>query len=343
MRVHREAAMSDTPDWSAIDRHLTGAATPDDTREVDAWIAADSRNAALLDALRTDGDEAADAARWNVDAAWARVAPRSTVSPSASSAAAVARRAVVRGRLAGRGGAAAGRGRRRDVVACRGRPAAKRRPRRASVSTAPGQRASFELVDGSRVTLNAGSRLRWRADYGARTREVQLEGEGYFEVRHDAARPFRVHARGAVAEDLGTRFTVRAYPEVPGVEVAVAEGRVALQALADTTRALLDAGDVGRVEGARARVVARGASTERFFGWTAGALVFDGVSLTDALPQLERWYDIDVVIPDARLAGRPLVARFSHGTAAEALDAIALALDARWSRRGRTVTLEPRP
>jgi transmembrane sensor len=210
-------------------------------------------------------------------------------------------------------------------------------------STAPGQRASFELVDGSRVTLNAGSRLRWRADYGSRTRDVQLEGEGYFEVRHDRARPFRVHARGAVAEDLGTRFTVRAYPEVPGVEVAVAEGRVALQALADTTRALLDAGDVGRVEGARARVVARGASTERFLGWTAGALVFDGVSLTDALPQLERWYDIDVVIPDARLAGRPLVARFSHGTAAEALDAIALALDARWSRRGRTVTLEPRP
>ena len=96
----------------------------------------------------------------------------------------------------------------------------------------------------ARVTLNAGSRLRWRADYGARTREVQLEGEGYFEVRHDGARPFRVHAPGAVAEDLGTRFTVRAYPEGSGVEVAVAEGRVALRALVDTTRVLLDAGAV---------------------------------------------------------------------------------------------------
>jgi transmembrane sensor len=342
MRVLREAAMSDTPDWSAIDRYLTGAPTPDDTREVDAWIAADSRNAALLEALRTDGDDAADAARWNVDAAWARVAPRLTVPAAASPPVAPSRvaprdatgwRAAAALLLIAAGGATWWR-----VAADRSDVAAETR----ELSTAPGQRASFELVDGSRVTLNAGSRLRWRADYGARTREVQLEGEGYFDVRHDAARPFRVHAPGAVAEDLGTRFTVRAYPEVPGVEVAVAEGRVALQARADTTRALLDAGDVGRVDGARARVVAHGASTERYFGWTAGALVFDGVSLTDALPQLERWYDIDLVIPDARLAVRPLVARFSRETAAEALDAIALALDARWSRRGRTVTLEPR-
>ena len=335
--------MSDTPDWSAIDRYLTGAATPDDVREIDAWIAADSRNAALLGALRTDGADATDDARWNVDAAWSRVAP--TLSAPASASLPVAPSRVVPWYAAGWRAAAAlllvaaGGATWWRVTAARTEVAAETR----EFSTAPGQRASFELVDGSRVTLNAGSRLRWRADYGARTRDVQLEGEGYFEVRHDGARPFRVHAPGAVAEDLGTRFTVRAYPEVPGVEVAVAEGRVALQALADTTRALLDAGDVGRVEGARARVVAHGASSERFFSWTAGALDFHGVSLAEALPQLERWYDIDVVIPDERLAGRPLVARFSRGTAAEALDAIALALDARWSRRGRTVTLEPRP
>jgi transmembrane sensor len=212
MRVLREAAMSDTPDWSAIDRYLTGAPTPDDTREVDAWIAADSRNAALLEALRTDGDDAADAARWNVDAAWARVAPRLTVPAVASPPVAPSRvaprdatgwRAAAALLLIAAGGATWWR-----VAAGPTEAAAETRER----STAPGQRASFELVDGSRVTLNAGSRLRWRADYGARTRDVQLEGEGYFEVRHDRARPFRVHARGAVAEDLGTRFTVRAYP-----------------------------------------------------------------------------------------------------------------------------------
>ncbi len=56
-----------------------------------------------------------------------------------------------------------------------------------------------------------------------------LEGEGYFEVTHDARRPFRVHAGDALTEDLGTRFVVRAYPELAAVDVAVAEGVVSLR------------------------------------------------------------------------------------------------------------------
>ena len=339
--------MSDMPDWTVIDRYLAGEATPGEIRVVDAWLALDDRHAALLSTLRTGG--AADGASWDVEAAWSRVGPRlaSSTEPrsvphaaprrpgpwSATASRAAAWRAAAALLLMSGAGAACWR-----VSNARGTAA----PPAREFVTAPGQRASMRLADGSQVTLNAGSRLRWRADFGAGARDVELEGEGYFEVRHDADRPFRVHTRGAVAEDLGTRFVVRAYPELREVDVAVAEGRVALQATADTARAMLEAGDVGRVEGARARVVTRAAPPARFFGWTTGALVFDGGPLSDALPELERWYDVDVVIPDARLATRPLVARFTRGTADETLDAIALALGARWSRTGRTITLEPR-
>ena len=76
--------------------------------------------------------------------------------------------------------------------------------------------------------LNAESRLRYPADFGATARDVELVGEGYFEVVHDSTRPFRVHAGGSVTEDLGTHFVVRAYPELRHVDVAVTEGLVSL-------------------------------------------------------------------------------------------------------------------
>ena len=65
---------------------------------------------------------------------------------------------------------------------------------------------------------------------GGGTREVELEGEAYFAVVHDAARPFAVRAHGAVATDVGTAFDVRAYPEDAGARIAVTEGAVAVTA-----------------------------------------------------------------------------------------------------------------
>jgi transmembrane sensor len=329
-------AMSDQPAWTAIDRYLVGEAAPEEARAVEAWAAAAPEHAALLDALRADGTPATRESAWDADAAWARLAPRLAATGAVRSTPAPTR--GLAWRLAAGVLLAAGLGAAGWRVATRAGDAPA-----TELAAAPGRRVTGTLADGSRVTLNAGSRLRWRADYGRGAREVELEGEGWFEVAHDARRPFRVRARGAVAEDLGTRFVVRAYPELARVEVAVAEGRVALHPAGGAAPALLDAGDVGRAEGARATVVARGVTGARVAAWTAGVLAFDGRPLGEALPELSRWYDVEVVAPDPRLAARPLVARFDGGRVEAALDAIALALDARWTRRGRTVTLEPRP
>ena len=207
-----------------------------------------------------------------------------------------------------------------------------------------GGRADIRLMDGTRVALNAGSRLRYAPDYGrAPVREMWLEGEGYFEVRHDAARPFRVHAGGGVAEDLGTRFVLRAYPEQARVEVMVAEGRVALRrddagVAARTDSAVVGPGQLGRVSGDSVTVRPT-SDEERYLAWTTGTLVLDDVSLRDALPLLERRYDLSITLADSALGSRRLVGRFRDQPATEVLDAISLALGARYERHGRDVTL----
>src|SRR3982751_821192 len=99
----------------------------------------------------------------------------------------------------------------------------RRAPRRHDVVAAVAQQTRVTLGDGTRVVLNAGSRLSYADDFGRGTRDVVLDGEGYFDVVHDASRPFRVLARGSVAQDVGTRFVVRAYPEQRAVDVVVTD------------------------------------------------------------------------------------------------------------------------
>src|SRR5262249_789825 len=75
-------------------------------------------------------------------------------------------------------------------------------------ATAVGKRDSIQLSDGSRVILGPDSRLTIRSDYGAKTRAVELVGDAYFDVRHDADKPFSVRVGRALVEDIGTTFAV---------------------------------------------------------------------------------------------------------------------------------------
>src|SRR5437879_1594748 len=76
--------------------------------------------------------------------------------------------------------------------------------------------------------LSADSRVRVPVAFGARERDVYLEGEAYFSVVHDAARSVVVHTTRSKVSDLGTKFGVHAYGDAPSERVAVVEGAVAL-------------------------------------------------------------------------------------------------------------------
>src|SRR5439155_775519 len=169
-------------------------------------------------------------------------------------------------------------------------------------ATAPGQRAALTLPDGSRVLLSVGTRLLVPRDYGGVVRSVELEGEAYFVVRHDPARPFLVRTAHGTTEDLGTEFDVRAYREERSLQVVVAAGRVALRGKAAADSVLmLRPRERGVIESSGSATITTRVSLQHYLAWTRGTLRFDDAPLSSVLGQLERWYDLDIQLPeDAR-------------------------------------------
>jgi transmembrane sensor len=227
--------------------------------------------------------------------------------------------------------------------------------------TARAQRAEIRLTDGTLATLAPASRLRVANDYGTGARELYLEGEAYFEVRHDAAHPFRVYTSRGVTEDLGTNFAVRAYMEDSVVRVAVAEGVVRLhapegqlrgaQARAvapqgqhpDTaTAGVITAGHVGVLPSTGIPRVRRVADLTPYLAWAGGRLVFRDTPLRDVVTALSRWYGIDMRIADARISRRVYTASFQDEPVSEVLRALETALDLRVERHGNVVVLRAR-
>jgi len=93
----------------------------------------------------------------------------------------------------------------------------------------PGSKSEIKLPDGSTVLLNAGSTLRYPANFGKKRRDVYLEGEGYFTVAKQTARPFTVHTAWAKIKDLGTEFNVKSYPDENVMETILISGELSVE------------------------------------------------------------------------------------------------------------------
>jgi len=92
--------------------------------------------------------------------------------------------------------------------------------------TLAGDKSVLVLSDGSQVTLNADTKLKYPDRFNGTNREVYLEGEGYFVVQHISGQPFVVHAGNVSTTVLGTKFDVSAYPESKTIAVSLLEGKV---------------------------------------------------------------------------------------------------------------------
>src|SRR2546430_1641005 len=174
----------------------------------------------------------------------------------------------------------------------------RREPAMREFATARGRRAAIELADGTRIVLSVDSKLRVPADYGEMLRAVYLEGEAYFAIAHDAAKPFAVHAGQGVIWDLGTRFGVRAYADEQDVEVVVADGKVRVRAAGsrDSAGQVVSEGELSRLDHTGVPSLPRRVDTRRYLAWTAGRLAFQDTPLGVVLPQLARWDDVDFTL-----------------------------------------------
>ena len=147
---------------------------------------------------------------------------------------------------------------------------------------------ALQLADGSRVWLNAETRLRYPVTFAGTERRVELTGEAYFEVSKDATRPFIVRANGVDVRVLGTSFNVAAY----GAEVVttLVEGRVAVEA--GSERVTLEPDRQAVWDGERMEV--RQVDASNYGLWRKGIFYFEDRRLEEILDALARWYGVEV-------------------------------------------------
>jgi ferric-dicitrate binding protein FerR (iron transport regulator) len=352
--------------WARLAEYLAGECSAADAAAFEHWIAQDPDRRQLLaearEIWRRMGRAPADdgksrAAREReavVDAAWGRMAARlgagARSTPRAQLHIAPEWRAHVSPWRRARGAAAAA-----VIIVVGAGLVWRTAPWRTAQAGHPvtlhefaagrGERATLRLSDSTRVVLGAESRLWVPSDFDDTARTVRLEGEAYFEVAHDPAKPFIVHAGRAITQVLGTEFSVRAYPGDAQVDVAVRSGRVGLRAerAPPGRETVLERGQVGHLDSAGVTTVVKNADIETALGWTTGHLTFDREAFRDVIPEIERWYGLSIRLGDSTLGERRLTASFADESSDEVLDALALLVDARVERHGHQATFTAKP
>lgn len=154
-------------------------------------------------------------------------------------------------------------------------------------------RAALELADGSKIWLNADSRLSYPEQFGPHSREVFLTGEAFFQVSSAPEKPFIVHLSKGTIRVLGTSFNVRAYDNEP-VKTSVSTGKVAFipkytdARVPDTFYITPDEKVTWHDEDARPEKAVTSGEEDR--AWTDGGLVFRDATLEDICRELERTF-----------------------------------------------------
>jgi transmembrane sensor len=207
------------------------------------------------------------------------------------------------------------------------------------LATGIGVRDSLHLPDGTRVILGPQSSIKIASGYDVSSREVEIRGVVYFDVVHNAARPFTVNTSNATIRDIGTRFAVRT--DLPdGIGVVVTEGSVSLAPFQGAAPpVVLRAGDRASLNSSGEIVTHRGAASDDDTAWLSGRIVFRETPLTEVAVELHRWYGIDLQLSDPSLASRHLTATFSGEPADRVLQVISLALGADIERHGDTAVV----
>jgi len=203
----------------------------------------------------------------------------------------------------------------------------------------------IKLSDGSRVWLNASSKLKYPQQFEEGIRELFLEeGEAYFDVERDQNRPFVVHAAGTETKVLGTEFNIRSYSYLPSVQVTVSKGKVsvATEEKQDPDSVLLLPNQRASFSKANGITFQDHVNSGNAVAWKQGRMIFDDELLRDVAAELEQKYDVRIEIDMNKTEHIRLSAEFdASDSLTNVLDALSLANNLSYDIKDGTVLVKP--
>jgi len=153
------------------------------------------------------------------------------------------------------------------------------------------------LPDGSKVWLSNASSLRYPVAFTGKGREVELKGEAYFEIAHNAAMPFTVKVgEKMLVNVLGTSFNIAAYGDESQVKTTLLTGAVRVSE--GSANALLKPGEQVQVNSEGAFSTPKEVDADRVIAWKNGLFHFEKADVRTVMRMLARWYDVEVYYED---------------------------------------------
>lgn len=224
-----------------------------------------------------------------------------------------------------------------------------------------GSTKKIVLPDGTKVSINAGSSLKFEKDFGNSSRTVYLDGEAYFDIA-DHAVPFIVKTNHHIIRDIGTIFNIKAYSDDLEFEAAVIEGEVSIEGklslnsekaetlsvkqqqvlrlnYAPVTVSGQAKKDIADLIEAKVQKV-NSSQLEAYTGWTEDLLVFEGKTFQEILKIMERRYDVEIVMNDVKLRNYAYTGSFKNVDNVEkALNILKETTDINYKQKGRVITI----
>jgi ferric-dicitrate binding protein FerR (iron transport regulator) len=173
------------------------------------------------------------------------------------------------------------------------------------------EKQCFTLPDSTRVWLNVNSRLTYTDAFGKNSRDVELSGEGYFEVTADAGKPFTVKTGEVAVRVLGTVFNVQAYPREEVMETTLLEGSVGvMHKSVPEGGIILQPGQQLLFDKSDKDMTVSETDHSLYTSWKDGKLVFKQTALKDVFRIMERNFRIKIVVNNKSLEERKITGRF---------------------------------
>ncbi|WP_149276266.1 FecR family protein [Pareuzebyella sediminis] len=171
-----------------------------------------------------------------------------------------------------------------------------------------GKRSKIQLSDGSTVWINSGSRFIYPAVFAKDKREVYIEGEAIFEVKHNRNRPFVVSSENQRIEVLGTVFNVNNYADEGSAFTVLKSGSVQISYTGNFSETFaesltIEPGTLANYDKRYHKISSKKVDVNRYFSWREGVLIFKNDDLNTIMRRLSRYYNIDIDIESEKIAG----------------------------------------
>lgn len=192
----------------------------------------------------------------------------------------------------------------------------------------------FQFPDGSSAVLNANSSVNYPEWFAGHTREISIFGEAFFEISHDAGKPFIVHASGLDIRVVGTSFAVEADPGADFVKVIVNTGKVLVYPSgvdpdkATASGRLLEAGEMATYSRESGQIVKGVNDNLNSLSWKTGILIFKETRLSEVFKALESKYRVTFISGNPDLLNQRLTARFEKESLDQVLETLSLIFNA---------------